>query len=196
TVIVDMANNADTGFASFLKNLANDDTDGWMQWLSWDGRSAQYSINLENNNHWHDLVLLLKAALKSKGEPVDKKYFSRLVFQWQNGERASLHPEFGSRAIISSLYKNMKSIQTELELKNIIEILTYKKQVVLQGPPGTGKTYTAKKIAAELMNSKEETLNPSVLIDDFVKNYKPVEKDLAYKQLFCEKIAEFQNKFP
>ena len=80
TVIVDMANSDDVEFLSFLNDLANDDTDGWIQWLTWDGRSAQYSINLENNNHWHDLVLLLKAALNSKGAAVDKKFFSKLVF--------------------------------------------------------------------------------------------------------------------
>lgn len=151
TVIVDMANSDDVEFLSFLNDLANDDTDGWIQWLTWDGRSAQYSINLENNNHWHDLVLLLKAALNSKGAAVDKKFFSKLVFQWQNGERASLHPSFGDRAIISSLYKNIMSIQTELEMKNIQEVLLYKKQIILQGPPGTGKTYTAKDLAEQVI---------------------------------------------
>ena len=36
-------------------------------------------------------------------------------------------------------------------MKTTIELLKYKKQIILQGPPGTGKTYTAKDIAEQII---------------------------------------------
>ena len=37
------------------------------------------------------------------------------------------------------------------EMKNYIDLLKYKKQIILQGPPGTGKTYNAKNMAEKLI---------------------------------------------
>ena len=37
-----------------------------------------------------------------------------------------------------------------MQMIKTVELLNYKKQIILQGPPGTGKTYLAKKIANEL----------------------------------------------
>lgn len=50
-------------------------------------------------------------------------------------------------------YNYLKKIQ----MKQISEILTKKKQIILQGPPGTGKTYTAKDIAEQLIYDEVST---------------------------------------
>jgi hypothetical protein len=42
------------------------------------------------------------------------------------------------------------TILQNMNLENISELLSYKKQIILQGPPGTGKTFTAKNIAKKL----------------------------------------------
>jgi MoxR-like ATPase len=39
----------------------------------------------------------------------------------------------------------------KLKMKQVIEILEYKNQIILQGPPGTGKTYNAKNIAYNMV---------------------------------------------
>lgn len=86
--------------------------------------------------------------------------------------------------------------------KNTLELIRYKKQIILQGPPGTGKTKEAKLLAQSLLNvsSVEELKNsdqfgliqfhPSYTYEDFVRGieantngtqieYKPVDKILA-----------------
>lgn len=157
-VINDIAHDGDDEFKLFLKRLANNNQNGAIQKITAEGRSAQYYHNLENNNHWHDLVVLIKEIIKNKGHEVDKKYFSRLVFKWDGSEntpreRSTLSNKvyYSNRSLIETLYKNLKSIQSELQKMETIEILKYKKQIILQGPPGTGKTFTAKNIAFNLV---------------------------------------------
>lgn len=67
----------------------------------------------------------------------------------------------------------------ESEMKNneeqeIINLLKYKKQIILQGPPGTGKTRLAKEIANKLTKEStnnislksEETDRPEIILDE------------------------------
>lgn len=42
----------------------------------------------------------------------------------------------------------------KMKVNKIIDLLKYKKQIILQGPPGTGKTREAKKIAENLINAE------------------------------------------
>ncbi len=71
--------------------------------------------------------------------------------------------------------------QMDMTLKSnqkYIDLLTYKKQIILQGPPGTGKTRVAKLIAKELLGNSELEKNeqfnliqfhPSYTYEDFVR---------------------------
>lgn len=60
-----------------------------------------------------------------------------------------------------------------MDVSKIIQILTYKHQIILQGPPGTGKTYLAEKIAAELVQGGGEMkiiqFHPAYSYEDFVR---------------------------
>ena len=70
-----------------------------------------------------------------------------------------------------------------------IELLKYKKQIILQGPPGTGKTREAKLIAKEMigLNDMEELANheqykivqfhPSYTYEDFVRGIVTIPSD-------------------
>lgn len=44
--------------------------------------------------------------------------------------------------------------QNKIKMGNYIDLINYKKQIILQGPPGTGKTYTAKDIAYQLITGE------------------------------------------
>ncbi|MGP8216605.1 MAG: AAA family ATPase [Bacteroidia bacterium] len=200
TIIQDMINPGDTEFSGFLNSLANNKGTGKIQEITSAGKSAHYSFNLENNNHWHDIILLIQAIIDSKGEMPDKKYFSRLIFQWQNHNRASLSPAFGDRAIITSLLNNIKSIQNYLNsmetINEAINLLRYSKpQIILQGPPGTGKTRMAKMIAQKMTNSNSGT--PLSRIDDFFKNFDDQGADVKQKRMeMGNLLKDFQSKFP
>ena len=168
TIIDDMVNGEDPEFISFLKLLANNTKSGAIQKMTWEGRSQQYGYNLENNNHWHDLTLLIKEFIKSGGKDVDKTFFAPLIFNWYDGERSSLHKRFGARAIIDKLSENIQSIQPLLAQQMIKKILKNKHQIILQGPPGTGKTKKAFELATELAL---ENLNPALISAEFIAGY-------------------------
>lgn len=53
---------------------------------------------------------------------------------------------------------------------HLIELIKFKKQIILQGAPGTGKTYTAKKIAEEMgIDYDIIQFHPSYTYEDFVR---------------------------
>ncbi|MDI9341057.1 MAG: AAA family ATPase [Sediminibacterium sp.] len=167
TIIDEMANDNDVEFKTLLKSIANNSKTGFIQKITAEGKSGQYHHNFENNNHWHDIIRLIQEIINKKGAPVDKSYFSRLVFKWDGNkhsqirERASLakEVEWKNRAFIDALYDNIKSIQNTFIEMEIINLLKHKGQIILQGPPGTGKTREAKKMARELLMPKSITIN-------------------------------------
>jgi hypothetical protein len=158
-VIDDMTKESDEAFKSFLLKLANNAQTGFFQRITRDGRPGQYYHNLENNNHWHDLVLFIKNAIARQGQDVSKEYFDHLIFNWDKGKRTSLNAGHPYK-IVTDLYKNLQSIQSKMNFNNVKSLLEYKKQIILQGPPGTGKTKLAKEIARELI------LPQSIAVDD------------------------------
>ena len=73
-------------------------------------------------------------------------------------------------------YKN-EIIQDNINIKQkifeMIDLLEYKKQIILQGPPGTGKTREAKLIAKEIINNNlidSQTIHTKKLTKDLIKN--------------------------
>ncbi|RKS12848.1 AAA family ATPase [Flavobacterium sp. 120] len=155
TVIKDMFNGDNSDFEKLLKLIANNRSTGFLQEITWDGRTQMYGHNFENNNHWHDLVKLIQYVIKSKGKMPPKEYFTRLVFKWHKEGRDSLSPDLGGRKMIWDLLNNIKAIQTQLSKMELSKILLSKKQIILQGPPGTGKTYTAKDIAYRMIFNQD-----------------------------------------
>lgn len=165
----------DPEFKLLLKRLANNQNRGVLQRITLEGKTNQYYRNFENNNHWHDIIILIKEVIRNK--PIDKKFFSPLIFRWDgnkntNRERVSLSSRFGSRKFIDCLIENVKEllITNPLDMNtSYIDLLNYKKQIILQGPPGTGKTKLAKEIAGKLIGLEEtQSSKPmaTITIDD------------------------------
>ncbi|MGB3183779.1 MAG: AAA family ATPase [Cyclobacteriaceae bacterium] len=214
-VVSDMTDDPEA--KEFFIKLANNLKNGYVQQITKEGRPSQYHHNLENNNHWHDLINLIKAVIDNKGKQVEDKYFIRLVFKWDGDKnterkRATLSYDVynGRRKLVDKLYRNIKSIHVDLRILDIEDILKYKNQIILQGPPGTGKTYTAIKIAEALTKDQEATKNedgieeefykliqfhPAYSYEDFVRGIIPENKDGQITYITQNKVlADFAAK--
>lgn len=75
----------------------------------------------------------------------------------------------------------------EDKCENIVNLLEYKKNIILQGPPGVGKTFVAKRIAYSIMGEKDDSriemvqFHQSYSYEDFIMGYRPVEEGFKLK---------------
>lgn len=159
--------------------------------------------NYKDQNKTARWVYLAKKIIKVNSEDY-------LNFQYY---KSNNYPSVGCQSPVVS-YKNSLIINKESKMNKNIELLKYKKQIILQGPPGTGKTREAKLIAKEMLgldsleDLKENTqfkliqFHPSYTYEDFVRGivaeskgdkveYKNVNKTLG---LFAkEALKNFMN---
>ena len=85
----------------------------------------------------------------------------------------------------NEIHRAYTTFLAEFEMEKMINLLQFKKQIILQGPPGTGKTRMAEQLAhamtgiaskQELMESgqcKIVQFHPSYAYEDFVEGLKP-----------------------
>jgi len=86
----------------------------------------------------------------------------------------------------------------ELAMTKLVELLEYKKQIILQGPPGTGKTRLAKELAVKLIkNNRQQTLtDKKEQIEVFFKDYQKTSGNLKLRAKINESLQKFRNLFP
>ena len=86
------------------------------------------------------------------------------------------------------------------EYKKMVDLLRYKKNIILQGPPGVGKTFVSKRLAYSLMGEKDESqvemvqFHQNYAYEDFVMGYRPKENGFYLKYgifyEFCKRALE------
>ena len=95
-----------------------------------------------------------------------------------------------------SMRQFVYEILETMEKQQLVDLLKFKKQIILQGPPGTGKTRMAKEIAKELTVSVDKG-SPLHKIKEFFKNFNPEgPKVNATREEFESKLKAFYEKFP
>ena len=95
----------------------------------------------------------------------------------------------------------------ENEFQEIVDVLSFKKNIILQGAPGVGKTFIAKRLAYCLMGEKADNrvemiqFHQSYSYEDFIQGYRPdencgfVRKNGVFYE-FCQKAKnDTANKY-
>lgn len=124
--------------------------------------------------------------------------------QTQGTLQKLINPETDSWKFIDTRYRKVMNKQ---KMEKSINLLKYKKQIILQGPPGTGKTREAKLIAQALIGLDSEQLqksnqfklvqfHPSYTYEDFVRGIvaKPNPDGGILYQAENKILAEFAQK--
>lgn len=142
-------------------------------------RNVDYYLN-QDDFKLNDIILDSNNAYKESNNP-------GTIYELK------LNNSFDKKVIDSiSLIIKQKKIHQNMQDK--IELLEYKKQIILQGPPGTGKTRLAKMMAEKMTNTVKK-ISPIQAINDFFKGYKVDEKILNHRKSTDELINEFTTKF-
>lgn len=171
-----------------------------MQRINKNDSSALLAIS----NNWFENSNKVLNYFKSKLP--DNDYMEIITYPWQIYE--ILNNQNSLRHSSMTLNNNdMSEIQNETDF---LDILYYKKQIILQGPPGTGKTREAKLIANNIFlnelneNSyfgnnliKNETIfsvakNTEYRVKNISENYIELEgEDIQDKKITKNKIIDF-----
>lgn len=117
------------------------------------------------------------SVIKIKARGVVKKNYNdghHLDVEWEKnfkpfelllgGYRTTIK-EVVDKEHIDSIWELDSNIKQQTDMEdNILELIKYKKQIILQGPPGTGKTKKAKELALRLVEkSSKLELNEDIL---------------------------------
>lgn len=74
--------------------------------------------------------------------------FPTIDFGYYDRQGKKFHEAHGSYR--DDIFRLFNQVTSQSMSQEIVQLLKYKKQIILQGPPGTGKTKLAKKLASEL----------------------------------------------
>lgn len=112
----------------------------------------------EYQNNWFKDSHAINAFYKEHNPSLN--YMDLISYPWQSFEYFK-NP--------NSANENLPTNDSSSIMKQYIDLLHHKKQIILQGPPGTGKTRLAKQIAEELTNSSAKNISDSKNL--FIDNY-------------------------
>lgn len=141
---------------------------------------------LERFPSFPDLEMLRKDGRLDNCEPFRSNNRGTL-FKLTEQEYLAIRDIIDKMPVQSSLSLENYSIQEALaevfigkeDFEDILNLLRYKKNIILQGPPGVGKTFIAKRLAYALMGVIDKKrvemiqFHQSYSYEDFIQGYRP-----------------------
>ncbi len=110
------------------------------------------------------------------------------------------YESYDERDFLNDVYMSEKYYDT------LVNVLEYKKNIILQGAPGVGKTFAAERLAWSIMGEKDGNrvefvqFHQNYSYEDFVMGYKPNSDDDSFKLEtgifydFCQKARDHVDK--
>ena len=175
-----------------------------------DDINKSLSVNIYDIMDMNELSSLHESYLKNKklrersaaNNDNIKCGFDRYIdfFSWycENNKPANINANYTKQDFLNDVFISDEAYDT------LVDLIYYKKNIILQGAPGVGKTFLAKRLAYSIIGSKSDDqveviqFHQSYSYEDFIEGYKPVENGFALKpgvfKKFCEKAQKNPTK--
>ncbi|MED4019158.1 AAA family ATPase [Sutcliffiella cohnii] len=145
---------------------------------------------------YYQIINVLDAFKESGGEQQARAFGALSTIGGAQAEQTN--KPYSKEDFFSEVFMEEKQYST------MVNLLRYKKNLILQGPPGVGKTYVSKRLAYSLMREKDDTrvemvqFHQNYSYEDFVMGYRPKENGFTLKYgifyEFCKKAIENEEK--
>ena len=146
-----------------------------------------------DNSVWFDLVRKIE-ILSLEGSLYKKEFNKHYQTSWTDSLYLPKTIEIANNSPFIKFW--YQDINGKVKMDNVINLLTYKHQIILQGPPGTGKTRLAKLIAEDMIRSKVIG-HPEEIIDSELKKFDSTNDHIqATRKLHQRLRNEFLEQFP
>tara|TARA_R100001143_G_C3361001_1_gene135699 strand:- start:3346 stop:6333 length:2988 start_codon:yes stop_codon:yes gene_type:complete len=161
-------------------------------------------VNWKKKGEWPiDHKLIPKTLTNVSGYPTehpDYEYFHERLLGEMGVNIREISSDLSDQKIEPTTYipysihdALLEVFMDEKELQKIVNLIGYKRNIILQGPPGTGKTFLAKRLAWLMMGVKDPNriemvqFHPSYSYEDFIRGYRPTENHFELKDgIFLE----------
>jgi hypothetical protein len=160
-----------------------------------------YIIGLSDSLHFHmmgykefqNLPPSLDASKQSWHEvDIDNSDYPKLVQEFVSFDKRNRNRFIQTAATLG--IKGFTEILNNMNNQDLVNLLEYKKQIILQGPPGTGKTHQAKEIAKKLTDSQEDFSIEKILNVVKVGSYIPTITDYNTFEILSKSDIKIQVK--
>lgn len=158
--------------------------------------NANWPKNYGNIEWFNDIY----SNYKDQNKSARWVYLARKIFKVNSEDYLSFqyyksnnYPSVGCQSPVVS-YKNSLEINHDRKMNKNIDLLKYKKQIILQGPPGTGKTREAKLIAQEMIGLTSDIIKNKLVVGSKIANASGAKEYYTIKALNDDSVTLISDR--